>query len=229
MVKRQLLNAGRTADILLVDDEWVLRRMRDGSSVERELEVMSHVETWGFPVPRRKDRSTEADRAEMVLERLEGPTLAAAMIAGSMSFAEGARILADLLSRLHAIPAWELTPPTHRIIHLDLHPENIILTARGPVVIDWTNATTGPPGVDRAMSGLILAQVALTIQKPHAEAVRSMLSEFLSESGRIGGISDRDLNSARDRRGADPNLTPEERDILAAATAMVKPTAATRH
>ncbi len=33
-----------------------------------------------------------------------------------------------------------------RIVHLDLHPGNVMLTAGGPVVIDWTNVAAGPPG-----------------------------------------------------------------------------------
>jgi len=32
-----------------------------------------------------------------------------------------------------------------RIVHLDLHPENVMLTVSGPVVIDWRNATDGDP------------------------------------------------------------------------------------
>ena len=38
----------------------------------------------------------------------------------------------------------------------------------GPVVIDWTNARPGPPGLDVAMSALILAGVALTLEFPEA-------------------------------------------------------------
>ena len=44
-----------------------------------------------------------------------------------------------------------------RIVHLDLHPLNVMLTAAGPVVIDWTNAAAGPPGADVAMTYLIMA------------------------------------------------------------------------
>lgn len=44
-----------------------------------------------------------------------------------------------------------------RIVHLDLHPLNVMLTAAGPVVIDWTNAAACPPGTDVAMTCLIVA------------------------------------------------------------------------
>jgi aminoglycoside phosphotransferase (APT) family kinase protein len=35
-----------------------------------------------------------------------------------------------------------------RLLHLDLHPMNVMLTDRGPVVIDWTNAAAGDPLTD---------------------------------------------------------------------------------
>jgi aminoglycoside phosphotransferase (APT) family kinase protein len=42
------------------------------------------------------------------------------------------------------------------VLHLDLHPANVMLTGGGPVVIDWTNARVGPAGADVAMAYLIM-------------------------------------------------------------------------
>ena len=42
------------------------------------------------------------------------------------------------------------------ICHGDLHPENILLTAEEPVVIDWVDATQGSPLVDAARTNLLL-------------------------------------------------------------------------
>ena len=42
------------------------------------------------------------------------------------------------------------------ICHGDLHPENILLTAEEPVIIDWVDATQGSPLVDVARSALLL-------------------------------------------------------------------------
>ena len=66
--------------------------------------------------------------------------------------------MADLLGRLHALPA---RSGAGSIVHLDLHPDNILLVARGPVVIDWRNAGDGDPDFDTALTALILAQVAI--------------------------------------------------------------------
>lgn len=181
---------------------------------------MSHVAAWGFPVPR-QGHIDSARSGDLVLERLNGPTMADALLTGGLDVRTGAELLAGLLGRLHSIPARGSNAPDHRILHLDLHPENVIITTRGPVVIDWTNATEGPPGLDRAMSALILAQVALTIPPPQDVAVRALLDAFREEISSLGGISDRDLSKAVDRRGADPNQTPAERDLLAAAAVMI--------
>jgi hypothetical protein len=43
----------------------------------------------------------QARGAEMVLERLEGPTMAQAMAAGELDLGDGAAMLAELLRRLH--------------------------------------------------------------------------------------------------------------------------------
>ena len=42
------------------------------------------------------------------------------------------------------------------ICHGDLHPENILLTAEEPVIIDWVDATQGSPLVDAARTNLLL-------------------------------------------------------------------------
>jgi Ser/Thr protein kinase RdoA (MazF antagonist) len=71
------------------------------------------------------------------------------------------RLLAELHNRLHSIQAPEGWPealgPGRSVLHLDLHPANVMLTSRGPVVIDWTNARAGAAGADVAMAYLIMS------------------------------------------------------------------------
>ena len=57
-----------------------------------------------------------------------------------------AAILADL----------DQLPDDNAICHGDLHPENILLTAEEPVIIDWVDATQGSPLVDVARTTLML-------------------------------------------------------------------------
>jgi aminoglycoside phosphotransferase (APT) family kinase protein len=47
--------------------------------------------------------------------------------------------------------------PGDRMLHLGLHPGNVMLTAAGPVVTDWSNAAAGAPAADVAMAWPIIA------------------------------------------------------------------------
>lgn len=38
----------------------------------------------------------------------------------------------------------------------DFHPDNVLLAARGPVIIDWPDATRGQPLADVARTSLLL-------------------------------------------------------------------------
>lgn len=47
-------------------------------------------------------------------------------------------------------------PPGKNLCHGDFHFDNVIVSSRGPVIIDWTDATTGNPAADLARSALLL-------------------------------------------------------------------------
>ena len=51
--------------------------------------------------------------------------------------------------------------PPDAVVHLDFHPDNIMLTADGPVVFDWTNAALGPPAADVAFAWVIGATTTI--------------------------------------------------------------------
>jgi tRNA A-37 threonylcarbamoyl transferase component Bud32 len=165
--------SGREADIFALDDKRVLRRYRRVTDVTGEARVMGYVAGLGYPVP----VVYEAHGSDMVLERLDGPTMAAALAAGGITVAAGAAMLANLLQMLHDLPTWP--GAVQEIVHLDLHPENVMLTGRGPVVIDWCNATDGPADLDTALSALILAQVAVDGTHPWSAAAGDFLDAFL--------------------------------------------------
>ena len=76
----------------------------------------------------------------LVLELVDGPTMLADLGRRPWRLARHARTLAELHARLHKVPY-----EGERLLHLDLHPDNVLLSARGPVVIDWTNARAGDP------------------------------------------------------------------------------------
>lgn len=172
--------AGREADVFLLDDLRVLRRYRYATDTTHEAEVMAHAAGHGYPVP----AVHAAQGSDMVLERLHGPTMAQAALAGRLSLPEGAAMLAALLRQLHELPPrrrqGDIMPGGETIVHLDLHPENVLLTDRGPVVIDWRNAGDGPADLDTALTALILAQVAIgSIEHPLGASAGVLLDHFL--------------------------------------------------
>jgi len=152
----QLIGVGRTADVYAIGPGRVLRRYRAARNVQAEAEIMSQVAAAGFPVPAVYD----AEGTDLVMERLDGRDMLADLAGRPWRARRHARTLAALHDRLHAIkapPGLRAFGPGDRLLHLDLHPANVMLTARGPVVIDWTNASAGAPGADVAMAYLIMA------------------------------------------------------------------------
>ncbi|MET8042914.1 phosphotransferase [Micromonospora sp. NPDC005215] len=188
MVDPVPLASGRDADVFAIDDRRVLRRYRKGGDVAAEAAVMAYVGSLGFPVP----AVYEARGTDLVMERLDGRTMLSALIAGELDALAAADCLADLHRRLHALPPrlgerdgdGDGDGDGDRILHLDLHPDNVMLTSRGPVLIDWRNATEGPADLDVALSAVILAQVAVDREHPLAPPAATLLDAFLD---RVGG------------------------------------------
>ncbi|MEV6205626.1 phosphotransferase [Kitasatospora sp. NPDC051914] len=210
----ELIGTGRTADVFALDGERVLRRYRDGLHAAGEAEVMAYLGERGYPVPA---VWPTASADSLVMQRLSGGTMLEALTEGAITPEECGAVLADLLRRLHAIPAQASADPGHRVLHMDLHPDNVMLTPQGPIVIDWGTATEGPPGLDSAMAALILAQAALTVPGVEA-AARAVLASLLRHLGGTGGML---LDEAKARRAANPTMSREEVARLDDAIALI--------
>lgn len=203
--------SGRDADVYAVGAERVLRRYRAGGDVAPEAAVMAHVAAHGYPVP----EVFAADGTDLIMERLQGRTLLAEALDGAVAVTDAAELLADLHLRLHALPG--------RVLHMDLHPNNVMVTPRGPMVIDWRNATEGPADLDVAVTALIFAQAAFWPDPALAALGRASLQPFLSN---VGGRPFDELDRAVGIRRRDPNLTADERGNLDRAAALVRESAA---
>lgn len=214
MDRLELVGSGRDADVFSLREDRVLRRYREGGDATREAEIMAFVAGHGYPVP----AVYEVDGSDLVMELLDGPTMADALMSGTLELSAGAGLLAELHDRLHALPSRSAAESGDRIIHLDLHPENVMMASRGAVVIDWRNATDGPPDLDVALSAVILAQIIVDDEE-RAPAVRALLAEFLAH---VAGAPMTQLGAAVARRGADGNVTAAERARLGRAEAIVR-------
>lgn len=208
------LASGRDADVFALDEARVLRRYRDGGDTAPEAAVMAYVGGFGYPVP----VVHAADGPNLVMERLDGGTLLDAVLAGRIDVDDTAKLLVDLHDRLHALPARLSGDPADRILHLDLHPQNIMLTSRGPVVIDWRNAAEGPPDFDVAMTALIFAEVVLWEDADLAAAARVGLDAFQRQASPPRASQ---LRRAVEMRRVNPTLTVAEVAALEQAAALV--------
>jgi hypothetical protein len=208
----ELIARGRDADVFALDGGTVLRRYRAGGDTAREAAIMRHVAEHGYPVP----RVHEARGPDLVLERVHGLTLLAALVSGAVAVRTGAELLADLHVRLHAVPP--RSGSRQGVVHLDLHPDNVLLGPAGPVVIDWRNAVDGPPELDLAVTALIMALVAT--DRGHAMAVPA--AELLSVFAHLANGDLRSgLPGAIELRRGDPNLSYDEKARLGAAAALI--------
>jgi aminoglycoside phosphotransferase (APT) family kinase protein len=202
----ELLAAGRASKVYALSDTRVLRRCE--WNVEAEARLMRYLALHYYPVP----EVYEVAGGDMVMERLEGPTLAASIATGQTAPGAAAAILDDLLDGLFNVPTPDWLPTEARgisfrvpsyssVLHLDLHPENVILTPDGPYVIDWTNAAAGDHGVDCAVTWAIIAELDPAAFPFDLAPLLDVLGEDLPATA---------LETALRFREADPNITAAE-------------------
>lgn len=134
---------------------------------------MVWVRDHGFPVPEVFD----ASGGDLVMARVDGATMLEAMTRRPWTLWTQGRALADLHDALHEIPAppWlERRAGTgNRLLHLDLHPANVIDAPGGPVVIDWTNAAVGDPFCDVGHAWMLL-----TVADPPGGRLQASLARW---------------------------------------------------
>ena len=155
----KLLATGRDCDIFEYGPELVLRRSRHGRSMSLEARTMEYVRGLGYPVPA-VDQISD-DGTSMVMERIEGTTMLDPLKRKPWSITRYGGMLAELHLRLHEIPGPDFLPSSpvgrgDRLLHLDLHPLNVLIGRNGPVVIDWTNAATGNPASDVCLAWILM-------------------------------------------------------------------------
>ena len=213
------LAEGRDSVIYEHGPGLVLRVARDGRNLEHEAAVMRWVHDHGVPSPMAHD----AGDGFIVMDRIDGPTMLEAATKPPFRLRVAARQLARLHEQVHAVPAPDWLPPApmdgDRVVHLDLHPLNVILSPSGPVLIDWTNARRGDPAIDLADTWALFATAEAPDLKPFERRALPMLRRlflhwFLRAVDRESAL--RALPAACERRFWDGNTTPTEQDALVA-------------
>ncbi|WP_017587612.1 phosphotransferase [Nocardiopsis ganjiahuensis] len=214
------LASGRDAEVFALDEHRVLRRYRYFCDTAPEAAAMEHAAAHGFPVP----EVHRAEGSELEMERLYGPTMLDASLDGQITPEEASRVLAELHERLHALPP-RPGGAGGRLLHMDLHPGNVVLTPKGPVVIDWTNARDGDPDLDLALTALLLALIGESGPPPLARLAAACLEPY---AGHVKGDPTRLVDEVVALRADDPNLTEEEVALLPRAADLVRRARAAR-
>ena len=114
-------------------------------------------------------------------------------IKASSGFADlDTQFLLDILSRL---------PDMNNVCHGDFHPDNIMVTKKGFMIIDWMNATAGDPAFDVARTLLMLkspylpAHISKFMTGVLTRFRKILFSAYLKKYISISGITPDHINS----------------------------------
>lgn len=208
-----LLARGREADVFDRGDGTVLRRYRDRDVPAHEVRVMRFARSNRYPVP---EVIAVAGR-DLVLDRITGPTMQEVLFGEPGSLSDKAAQLAELHHRLHLVagPDWlPLRGDGDRLLHLDLHPKNVILGPSGPVVIDWSNAARGPSALDPALAIAVFVTAKANVGPEERSGIDAFIDAFSSHFA--AADLDAALPLALELRRAAHNVTDRERAELTA-------------
>jgi aminoglycoside phosphotransferase (APT) family kinase protein len=211
------LAAGRSADVYDLGGGRILRRYHNRArSADPEAEVISWAGAHGVPVP----EVFEVAGPDIVMEKVDGPTMLADLARRPWRLLRHASLLARLHQQVHAVPGLDrLRAPFGdgpALLHLDLHPANVLLSPRGPVVIDWEGAGRGAAEADLAYCWVVVALSTVPgsawQQIVGRSGQRLFANAVLRHSGLTVGAAW--LAAAGRYRLHDPNLQPEEADRI---------------
>ena len=214
-----LLTRGRTSSVYLLDDAHVVRRLHDPHGTFRNVDLIAHLSAETFPTA----GLVRAQGPDLILERLDGATLLQALDAQDVGIAEGVRILLDLHDKLHAVPvpapgvAARVIGRGECIVHLDLHPANILMTSKGPYLIDWELAGLGPAGLDLATTALVFAEIVADGDE-YSRPAHAMLRHFTEIAG--PGFRDHVADAAAER-ASNTTFDADERELIPRAQVIV--------
>ncbi len=92
---------------------------------------------------------------------------------------------ADRLTRVEAVRSQTLLsdlPTGTSLCHFDMHPDNVLLAKKGPVVIDWFDAAAGIPAADIVRSSVLMRSDAFEAELAGArpEIVKRFHDQYIA-------------------------------------------------
>lgn len=212
-----LVGRGRQADVYRIAPGRVVRRYRDPNrDTGYEARFLAYMHAAGVPVPEVFDSAGP----DLVMAEVTGPTMLADVGRRPWVLSRHARTLAELHGRVAAVPAQDWMVPAlgggDQVVHVDLHPDNVLMSPDGPVIIDWESAARGTAAAAAAFAWLVMttapviggrAQRAVTAagRGTFVRAFRAALAE---------PFDDQAIATAVRWRWCDRSLLPEERRLM---------------
>ena len=177
------------------EGDLLIRRFAAGADAmaRRELLAMRAARAGGVPVPEVLAFDVLDERPVLVTAWCDGLPAIEVLESSPGDAQRVGMLLGEALGRIHLVAApaglapadaWitrggpalaplratlEAVPNADRLMHLDFHPHNVLMTP-GKVegVIDWANTLPGPPHMDLARSRAILTCAAVGMEMPEA-------------------------------------------------------------
>jgi aminoglycoside phosphotransferase (APT) family kinase protein len=201
-------------------------------AVDRETSVAAALVAAGVPAPAYLGPVDVGGRRGLVFERVQGVSMLETVGRQPWRTVSLALLLAELHAAVHrgtadlepqrdflrrhigraavpetvrerALAAVDRLPVGDRVCHGDFHPDNVVLTATGPVVLDWANATLGAPVGDVARTLLLFRDGALPDEVPAPkralfQAIRRLAAAvYLRRYARLTGLRTEELSPWR--------------------------------
>lgn len=187
----------------------------DGATARREALAMRAAHADGVPVPEVLAVDVLDDRPVLLTTWCDGVMAFEAIATTPADSHAMGVMLGETLAMLHRVPApdglsaddaWisragpaleplrmrlQRVPNADRLIHLDYHPRNVMMTpGRIEGVIDWTNALAGPPHMDLARSRAILKAVSAggALADELLDALRQVDAGLVEGHRRVAGL-----------------------------------------
>lgn len=184
--------AGGNGHILKLFRSWCPRTW-----AEQEFRIARAVKQAALPVPAVLDVVEVDGRTGIIYERIAGPSMLREFLSKPWRISRYACMLAELHAAMHgrqvselppqrlrlerkiqaaklpaavkgaALSALGALPPGDALCHGDFHPDNILMSPNGPIIIDWPDATRGNPLADVARTLLLFRLGELPPATPH--------------------------------------------------------------
>jgi aminoglycoside phosphotransferase (APT) family kinase protein len=204
----QIVGQGRSSVVYDLSNGTVLRRYRDESqSAHSDAVAMRAAAAAGVRVP----GVHSAAGPDLVMDAVKGPTMLADLLVHPDRAERYGGVLADLHRGLDRVPF----KSGAGLVHGDLHPGNVLMSADGAVLVDWTNSRWAQRSLDVAITWVVLA--CFGPADPAVEAAIGsvrvpLLNGFLAAVDRTAAAAS--LWEAAGIRHGDPATLPEEHNRI---------------